>query len=46
MGPEALLIENEMAEEITKIKSTLILIPDKDAMDKILKALNDAVKGA
>lgn len=46
MGPEALLIENEMSEEITKIKSTLILIPDKDAMDRILKALNDAVKGA
>jgi chemotaxis protein CheC len=46
MGPEALLIENEMSEEVTKVKSTLILIPDKDAMDRILKALNDAVKGA
>ncbi len=46
MGPNALLIENEMTEKVTKVKSSLILIPDKGAMEKIIKALNDAVKGA
>jgi chemotaxis protein CheC len=46
MGPEALLIENEMTEKTTKVKGSLVLIPDKDAMDRIVKALNDAVKGA
>jgi chemotaxis protein CheC len=46
MGPDALLIENIMTEKVTQVTSTLILIPDKDAMEKILKALNDAIKGA
>lgn len=46
MGPDALLIENIMTEKVTKVTSTLVLIPDKDAMEKILKALNDAIKGA
>ncbi|HDQ26518.1 MAG TPA: chemotaxis protein CheC [bacterium] len=46
MGTEALLIENEMSESVTKTKADLILIPDKGAMEKIIKALDDAVKGA
>lgn len=46
MGSDALLIENEMTEKVTKISSTLLLIPDKDAMEPILKALNDTIKGA
>lgn len=46
MGQDALLIENVMTEKLTKVTSTLILIPDKDAMEKILKALNDTIKGA
>jgi chemotaxis protein CheC len=46
MGPDALLIENEMTEEITKVKSTLLLIPDKGAMEKILRALDDVIKGS
>ncbi|HRU39815.1 MAG TPA: chemotaxis protein CheC, partial [Candidatus Goldiibacteriota bacterium] len=46
MGPEAMLIENEMTEEVTKVTSTLLIIPDKDAMGRILKALNDTMKGA
>ena len=46
MGPDALLIENVMTEKVTQVTSALILIPDKDAMEKILKALNDAIKGA
>lgn len=46
MGSDALLIENEMTEKVTKITSVLLLIPDKDAMEPILKALNDTIKGA
>jgi chemotaxis protein CheC len=32
MGQDALLIENIMTEKVSKVTSTLILIPDKDAM--------------
>jgi chemotaxis protein CheC len=45
MGPEAMLIENAMTEEITNLQSKLFLIPDKDAMGKILEALNTTIKG-
>jgi len=45
MGEEALLIENDLSEEVTKLSSTLFLIPDKDAMKKILDALDNAIKG-
>ena len=45
MGPEAMLIENQMTEEITNLRSKLFLIPDKNAMGKILEAINNTVKG-
>lgn len=45
-GTEAMLIENEMTETLTNLKSKLFLIPDKNAMAKILEALNNTIKGA
>lgn len=45
MDEEALLIENEMAEESTKISLSLLIIPDKEAMIKIIQALDAIIKG-
>jgi len=44
-GGEALLIENEIIETATKIGTSFYLIPDKDAMVRILEALNNTIKG-
>jgi chemotaxis protein CheY-P-specific phosphatase CheC len=44
-GGEALLIENEIVETATKIGTSFYLIPDKDAMVRILEALNNTIKG-
>jgi chemotaxis protein CheC len=46
MAPEAMLIENEMTEAVTNLKSKMFIIPDKDAMAKILEALNNTIKGS
>lgn len=46
MDEEALLIENDMIEETSKISTTLIIIPDKDAMIKIIEALDATIKGS
>lgn len=46
MGSDAMLIENEMTEEITNLKSKLFLIPDRNSMAKILEALTNTIKGA
>jgi chemotaxis protein CheC len=46
VGPEAMLIENEMMENVTNLKSKMFLIPDKAAMARILEALNNTVKGS
>lgn len=43
---EALLIENDMIEETSQISTTLIIIPDKDAMIKIMDALDATIKGS
>lgn len=45
-GEQALFIECDMTEELTQIKAKLFLIPDKDGMDKIIKALDNAISGA
>ncbi len=45
MDEEALLIENDMIEETTKISTTLLIIPDKEAMIKIMEALDATIKG-
>ncbi|MCE5300730.1 MAG: chemotaxis protein CheC [Spirochaetia bacterium] len=45
-GPEAMLIENEMTETLTNLRSKLFIIPDRDSMRKILEALNNTMKGA
>jgi len=45
MGKEALLIETEMTEETTKLTNKMFLIPDEEAMKKILKALDNTVNG-
>jgi len=42
---DALLIENEMIEKTTMIKSSLLIIPDKETMVKIIKALDSTIKG-
>jgi len=44
-GTEALLIENDMIESVTKISTSFYLIPDRDAMVRILEALNNTIKG-
>ncbi len=46
VGPEAMLIENEMMESVTNLKTKLFIIPDKAAMAKILEALNNTIQGA
>lgn len=46
VGPEAFLIENEMTEKETDISITLLILPEIDSMKKILKALNDTLKGS
>jgi chemotaxis protein CheC len=46
MGSDAMLIENQMTESLTNLKSKMFLIPDKDSMIKILEALNNTIKGA
>ncbi|MFP4465875.1 MAG: chemotaxis protein CheC [Candidatus Goldiibacteriota bacterium] len=45
-GRQALLVETEMTEEITKVNSSLFLIPDEGSMEKILEALDNTVNGA
>jgi len=45
-GDTALLIENDMIEETTKVVSTIYLIPDGDGMKKIIEALENAISGA
>jgi chemotaxis protein CheC len=44
-GAEAMLIETEMIEEVTKVKTTVFLIPDEVSMNKILKALDNTAHG-
>ncbi len=46
MDEEALLIENDMIEETTKISTSLLIIPDKEAMIKIMEALDATIKGS
>jgi len=45
-GKEALLIETDMIEQVTNLKSTMFLVPDEESMARILKALDSAVHGA
>jgi chemotaxis protein CheC len=45
-GAEAMLIETDMIEEVTKVKTTVFLIPDEVSMNKILKALDNTAHGA
>jgi chemotaxis protein CheC len=44
-GKEGLLIETDMIENVSKINTTLFLIPDEGAMEKILQALDNTVNG-
>jgi chemotaxis protein CheC len=46
VGPEAFLIENEMTEKETDLSTTLLILPELDSMKRILKALNDTIKGS
>jgi chemotaxis protein CheC len=46
MSSEAMLIENEMTEEVTNLKSKMFIIPDRASMARILEALNNTIKGA
>ena len=46
MAPEAMLIENEMTEAVTNLKSKMFIIPDRASMAIILEALNNTIKGA
>ncbi len=46
MDEEALLIENDMIEETAQISTSLLIIPDKNAMIKIMEALDATIKGS
>lgn len=45
-GPDAFLIENEMTEKEIDLATTLLILPEMVSMKKILKALNDTIKGS
>ncbi|MBP7791576.1 MAG: chemotaxis protein CheC [Candidatus Goldbacteria bacterium] len=46
VGPDAFLIENEMVEKEIDLSTTLLILPEMTSMKKILKALNDTIKGS
>lgn len=43
---EAIFIETTMIESVTNLTCNIFLIPDEEAMKKILEALDNAVKGS